>query len=63
MAAGQRTGLIAKRRKQVYGVSQRRRPVVAELARDHGFPPFVLWRLNRARTLERTLSPDVFACN
>jgi hypothetical protein len=35
VTAGERAGLIAERGKQVHGVSQRRRPVVAELARDH----------------------------
>jgi hypothetical protein len=45
VATGQRPGLVAKRRKQVHGVGHRRRPVIAERARDHGSPPFVLWAL------------------
>jgi hypothetical protein len=42
VAAGQRPGLVAKRRKQVHGVGHRCRPVIAERARNHAFPPFVL---------------------
>jgi hypothetical protein len=43
MAAGQWPGFIAQSRKQFDRVGQRRRPVIAEWARDHASPPFVLW--------------------
>jgi hypothetical protein len=44
VAAGQWPGLIAEGRKQLHGVGEGRRPVIAERARDHLFPPCVLWR-------------------